>query len=139
MSDASDYLEEQLGTHLLRTGSFTKPSSIWLALFTVKPDDDGTNGTEVSITSTGYGRVQCGPADASWSAPAGGNGKFINLLDFQFGSPSGDWGDIVAFGIYDAETGGNFLIADDLLVPKTISAGDLAPKFAAGDLSITFA
>lgn len=138
MSGASDYLEGELGKHILRTGSFTKPSAIWLALFTVAPDDDGTGGAEISITSTGYGRVQCGPADASWSAPAAGNGAFVNLLDFQYGAPLLDWGEIVAFGLYDAETGGSFLISDDLLVPKTVNAGDLAPKFAAGDLTITF-
>lgn len=137
MTNATDYLEGELAKHLLRTGTFTKPSSIWIGLFTDTPDDAGA-GTEISITDTGYGRVQCGPADASWSAPAGGNGASVNLVDFQYDSPTGDWGEITSFGIFDAETGGNVLITEDLLVAKTVSSGDLAPKFAAGDLTITF-
>jgi hypothetical protein len=135
---ASDYLEAQQGNHLLRNATFAKPSDIWLALFTVKPDDDGTGGTEVSTSSTGYGRVACGPDDDMWAEPAGGNGEFVNLEDFQFGAPVDDWGDLVAFALFDAETDGNLLIPSDLLHEKTVNDGDLAPKFAAGDLKITF-
>jgi len=135
--NATDYLEGELAKHVLRTGTFTKPAAIWIGLFTDTPTDAGV-GTEVSTSASGYGRVQCGPADASWSSPAGGNGASTNLLDFQFSAPTADWGEITSFGIFDAETGGNALITNDLLVSKTVSNGDLAPKFAAGDLTITF-
>ena len=140
MTSASDYLENKLGEHLLRTGSFTKPTAIWLARVKTKPAEVGTGGVEV--TGTGYARVQCGPADASWAAPIAGSGEFVNLVDFTFGSPTSDWAvsptPITAFGIYDAQTGGNLLIAENLLVAQEVFNGGLPPKFAAGDLKITF-
>lgn len=137
MSAASDYLEEQLGTHLLRTGSFTKPSTIYVALFTTLPDEDGTNGVEVN--GAGYARVQHGPSDATWAAPVGGDGVFSNVGSIQFGSPTANWGTIVGFGLYDASTAGNLLIADTLSQSVIVSSGDPAPAFAEGALTISFA
>ena len=140
MASASNYLEGQLGNHILRTGSFTKPSALYLALFTTKPAEDGTGGVEVS--GAGYARIACGPADASWAEPVSGNGEFVNLVDFTFGSPTEDWAAdpdyIVAFGIYDASTSGNLLIFDDLSDPQEVLSGSTAPEFSAGDLSIAF-
>jgi hypothetical protein len=139
VSNASDYLEEQIGTHLLRSGSWTKPAAIWVALFTAMPDDDGTGGTEVSSSATGYGRVQLNPGNSNWSAPNSGNGEFANLIAAQYGSPTALWGDIVGFGLYDAETAGNYLIAGVFPEPITVDSGDPAPAFAAGQLVITVA
>mgnify|MGYP001028433545 CR=1 FL=1 len=140
MASATDYLETQLGNHILRAGSFTKPTALYLALFTTKPDDAGANGVEVS--AGGYARVPCGPSDEAWAEPSDGSGEFVNLVDFTFGSPTEDWGVdpmfITAFGIYDAETDGNLLITEDLIVPQEVFNGGLPPKFAAGDLKITF-
>lgn len=138
MSAATNYFEEQIGTHVLRTGSFTKPTAIYVALFTTLPDEAGTGGVEV--TGTGYTRVQHGPSDATWAAPVGGNGVFSNLGAIQFGSPTTDWGVIVGYGIFDASTEGNLLIAHLLTGgPITVNSGDLAPGFAANTLTITFA
>lgn len=137
MSAATNYLEEQLGTHILRTSSFTKPSTIYVALFTTLPGEDGTGGVEVS--GTGYARIQHGPSDATWAAPTGGNGAFSNAGSIQFGSPSANWGTIVGFGIFDAVSSGNLLLSSALTSNITISDGDPAPAFADGALTITFA
>ena len=147
MASASDYLETQLGTHMLRAGTFTKPAALWLALFTTKPGEENTGGVEVSTTDTGYARIPCGPSDEAWAqsgvADENGDYPFVNLVDFTFGAPVADWASdpdfIVAFGILDAETGGNLLITEDLIVPQEVFNGGLPPKFAAGDLKITFA
>ena len=139
MSNASNYLEEQIGTHLLRTGSWTKPTAIWVALFTAMPTEAGTGGTEVSSSATGYGRAQLNPGNSNWSAPTSGNGEFANLIAAQYGSPTALWGDIVGFGLYDAETSGNYLIACLFTAPLTVDSGDPAPAFAAGQLIITVA
>jgi hypothetical protein len=136
MSAMSDYLEEQLIDHLFRTGTFSKPSAIYLALFTAAPSDSG-GGTEVSGGS--YARTQVTQADANWNAPAGGNGLTDNVSDITFPTPTADWGTIVAFGIFDASSGGNLLIHGSLGTSKTVNNGDPAPKFSAGDLDITFA
>jgi hypothetical protein len=131
MSAASDYLETQMGTHLLRTGSWTKPSAIYVALFTAAPNDAG-GGTEVS--GAGYARIQHGPSDATWSATSG---TFANVGSIQFGSPTANWGTISHFGLFDADTAGNLLVWGALQSNAIVNDGDAAPAFAEGSLSVT--
>ncbi len=133
---ASDYLEVQIGTHLLRTSSWTKPSAIYVALFTTVPDDDGTNGAEVG-ESRGYVRIQHGPSDATWTAPTT-SGVFANIGAVQFDSPiTTNWGTIKGFGLYDAETEGHLLAKGNLSSEVIVNIGDPAPAFADGDLTVT--
>lgn len=131
---ASNYLETQVGTHLLRTGSWTKPSTVYVALFITNPGEDGTGGTEVS--AGGYARIQHGPSDATWTST---DGVFSNLGTITFGVPSANWGEVTGFGLYDAVTSGNLLIIGTLTSPITINLGDLAPAFAEGSLTVTIA
>jgi hypothetical protein len=42
MAAMSDYLEQQLRTHIFRTGSFTKPSGLFVALCTAATSDSST-------------------------------------------------------------------------------------------------
>lgn len=137
MANASDYLESQVGTHLLRTGSWTKPSAIYVALYTVMPAEAGTGGTEV--TGGSYARVEHGPSDATWSAPVSGNGQFSNIGTVQFPAPTANWGEVVGFGLLDASTGGNYLIGNTFATPITINSGDPVPAFATGGLVVTVA
>ena len=125
MGSMQNYLKQKLNSHLLRSTAYTRPSALYLALFTTKPDKDGANGTEVPAPRrTAYGRVACGPLDANWSDPDA-NGKSLNLVDFVFDTPTLDWGTPVAFGIADASTGGNFLIVEDLA--RAIERADRQP------------
>lgn len=137
MSSASNYLEEQIGTHLLRTGSWTKPAAIYVALFTAMPGEDGTGATEVSGGS--YARVACGPGDAFWNAPTGGNGEYSNAGVIAFPAPSADWGTVVGMGLFDAASGGNLLILKTLDTSRVIANGDAAPNFPIGSLKVTIA
>ena len=133
---ATDWLEVQIGTHLLRTSPWTKPTAVWVSLFTTIPADDGTGGTEVSIISTGYGRVQHGPGDAQWSVPTG-TGVFSNLGVVQFGSPIDTWGSITSIGLWSAATGGTLYAKGALGTNVQVNSGDPAPAFAAGAISVT--
>jgi hypothetical protein len=56
-----------------------------------------------------------------------------------FGTPTGDWGTITGFGLYDAETSGNLLVIGTLNSPVIVNAGDVAPVFAEGTLTVTIA
>lgn len=135
MSDKSNYLEGELIKHIFRTGSFTKPSGLYIALFTTAPDKEaGTGGTEVSGGS--YARVQVGPSDATWDAASNG-GDTANTSVITFPTPSANWGTIVAFGIYDASTVGNLLYSANLTTSKTVNNGDPAPNFPAGSLTVS--
>jgi hypothetical protein len=144
MANATDYLENQLVDHIFRTNTFSKPTALYVALFTAAPDDTG-GGTEVS--GGGYARVQVGPSDTDWNATQGGtsgassgtSGLTDNANDIVFPDPTADWGTIVAFAIFDAATGGNMLIWGNLATNQTVNNGNPAPKFAAGDLDITIA
>ena len=137
MANMSDYLEVELRKHLFRTGSFTKPSALWIALFTVTPSDSG-GGTEVSGGS--YARVQRNPGDANWTAPDGTSGITRNAAAITFPAPSGgNWGTVVAFGIFDASTAGNLLAWGPISPARTINNGDAAPEFAPDALQVTFA
>lgn len=134
MSAKSDYLENEIIKHIFRTGSFTKPTGLYVGLFTAAPSDAG-GGTEVSGGS--YARVQHGPSDATWAATNGTNGQTSNVGDVTFPAPTANWGQATHFGIFDAPTAGNLLYQGPLTTPKTINNGDPAPKFTAGSLVIT--
>ena len=136
MSDKSDYLEGEIIKHLFRTGSFTKPTALGIALFTVAPNKEtGAGGTEV--TGGAYARVNVPPLDANWDAVANG-GDTANTNVVTFPAPSGaNWGVVVAFGIYDATTAGNLLYSANLTQSKTVNDGDAAPNFPAGALTVS--
>lgn len=136
MANASDYLEVELRKHLFRTGSFTKPTVLGVALFTVTPSDSG-GGTEVSGGS--YARVNHPPLDANWTAPDATGGLTDNATAITFPTPSANWGTVVAFGIFDATTAGNLLVWGPISPSKTINNGDPAPSFAIGALDVTIA
>lgn len=135
MSAMSDYLEGKLIDHIFRTASFTKPTTLAVGLFTAAPSDSG-GGTEVS--GNGYARATLNPLDANWAAPTGGNGLTSNSGAVSFATPSGSWGNVTHFAIFDASTGGNLLFWGTLTIAKTVNSGDTV-SFPAGSLTITFA
>ena len=134
MSEMSDYLENEVIKHIFRTGSFTKPTNLYIGLLTAAPSDAG-GGTEVSGGS--YARVANNPADANWAATSGTNGTTSNVAAITFPTPTASWGTVTHFGIYDAATAGNLLFHSPLTTSKTINSGD-SVSFAAGALTIVF-
>lgn len=136
MANASDYLEVELRKHLFRTGSFTKPTVLGVALFTVTPSDSG-GGTEV--TGGAYARVDRPPLDANWTAASATDGLTDNAATITFPTPTANWGTVVAFGIFDATTAGNLLVWGPITPNKTVNNGDPAPSFAVGALDVTIA
>jgi hypothetical protein len=130
----SNYLEDEIIKHIFRTGSFVKPTNLYVALFTADPTD-ADSGTEVAGGS--YARVQTGPADAEWTATVGGDGETSNVNAVTFPAPTGDWGQATHFGICDASAAGNLLYHGPLTQNKTINNGDSAPSFPGGALTVT--
>lgn len=134
----SDYLEQKLIDHLFdadNAGSYTPPTTYYVELFKVAVSENGTGGTAVSGGS--YGRASIARGQATWTRS--GN-QVSNAGVVAFPVPSGTWGTVVAFGVYDAQalTTGNLLIHGTLTTSKTINNGDPAPKFNAGELVFTF-
>ena len=134
MADKSNYLESELINHIFRSGSFAKPAALYVALFTAAPDPEtGAGGTEVS--GGGYARVQVGPSDSAWDAPASG-GDTANSAEVIFPTPSADLGLATHSAIFDAPTGGNMIYSRALVEPRSLSTGT-AVRFPAGTITIS--
>jgi hypothetical protein len=123
----SDYLENELLDHVLKTGDYSSPTNLYVALYTAAPTDAG-GGTEVS--GGGYARVN----HNSWDAASGGASSNDGAITFSTASSA--WGEVVAVGILDATSAGNLLMWADLTTSKTVSTGDVA-EFADGAIDIT--
>lgn len=141
MTAKSNYLENKIIDWLFRGQTFTPPATLYVALFTVAPSDTG-GGTEV--TGGSYARVAVTSSLANWAgtqsagstvASSGTGGTTSNNAAITFPAPTANWGSIVAFGIFDAATGGNLLIYGTLNTAKTVNNGDAAPSFPAAALT----
>lgn len=144
MSAMSDYLENKLVDHLFRAQTFSAPANLYVGLLTAAPSDAG-GGTEVS--GNNYSRVTVANSLANWAgtqsagstaASSGTGGQTSNNGSITFPTPSGNWGTVSHFGIYDAASGGNLLFWGSLTIAKTINQNDTV-SFAAGSLTVTFA
>lgn len=123
---ASDYLENKLLDHALGTAAYTKPTAVYLALFTADPGEAG-GGTEVS--GNGYARQAC-------AFDAAATGATANTAAKTFTAAGGAWGTITHWALFDALTAGNMLWHGDLTTARTIGDGDQL-TFAIGALAIT--
>ena len=120
----SNYLENKLIDHFLGTTTYTKPSAVYVALYTVAPNDAG-GGTEV--TGGSYARQT-----ATFTAASSGATSNDANIDFT-GMPAAT---VVAIGVFDASTSGNLLLHGTLTTNKTTDAGDTL-RIATGDLDIS--
>lgn len=126
MSAMSNYLENEILDHILGTGAYTAPTTVYVALSTGS-FGEGNTGTE--LTGNAYARVS-----ASFGAASSGTAS--NDAAIEFTAATGDWGSVSHFGLFDASTGGNLLIHGAFTTAKTIASGDVL-KIAVGDLDIT--
>jgi hypothetical protein len=122
----SDYLENKLLDHVLTNTAYTSPTTVYVGLYTVAPTDAG-GGTEV--TGNNYAREAVTFATAS-------SGATSNDAEVEFGTPSATWGEVVAFGVFDADTAGNLLYWGELTNAKTINSGDVV-KMLVAELQIS--
>lgn len=130
MSALSDYSEKLLLDWMMTTGSATRPTAWYVALYTAAPSDSG-GGTEVS--GSGYSRQPV--AFAAASTPGG---TTSNTGAVSFTASGGSWGTITHIGIHDASTSGNLLWHGGLTTSKTVGDGDTI-EFAIGNIDLTIA
>lgn len=123
----SNYLENELLDHLLKTGAYSVPTNIYIALSTADPGESG--GTIAEPSGNNYARTACN----TWDTAA--SGQSANTGAVTFPQASGSWGTISHFALYDASTSGNMLAYGSLAVSKAIGSGDTA-QFAAGAITI---
>ena len=145
MAAMSDYLEAQLINHILRSGSFSKPSSLAVALLTTAAVDSDTgqfsigSGVEV-VNDFAYSRQTLTLSNAAWKDPEIALiSETKNLLDISFSAAlGGSWGTIVGIAICDSATydSGNLILHGILNDPVTINNGD-SFKISSNDLILS--
>lgn len=113
--------------YLLTTGSLTRPSAWYIALFTSDPTDTGSAGTEA--TGFGYART------AVTFSVSGDTASNSAAVEFPAAN-GGNWGTISHIGVMDASTGGNMIIHSALTTAKAINDGDVF-RIPTNDLDIT--
>lgn len=112
--------EQAILNHILGVATLTKPTTVYVALFTTAPSmPAGTGGAEVAGGAYARQAITFGSATGSGPAVA------ANSAIVTFPTASSAWGTIVAAGIYDAASGGNFIDAGALAASKTIGIGDV--------------
>ncbi len=117
------YLSNSMLNAALRQVPYTSPVAVYVALFTAAPSVNG-GGTEV--TGGSYARQP-----AIFTAPV--NGQCSNVADVLFPSATAAWGTVVAFGVYDASSGGNLLYFNNLSSPRNVQINDQV-RYPSGQL-----
>ena len=121
----TNHLETELLDFAFTTGTATRPTAWYVALYTAAPNDAG-GGTEVS--GSAYARQ-------SVSFSVSGN-TASNTGAVEYPTSTGSYGTVSHVGVFDASTGGNLLAYSALNVSKAIATGDVF-RIPAGDLDIT--
>jgi hypothetical protein len=127
MAFISDYLENKLVDHVFRGNTYVAPSTIYVALFSGDPGEDGS-GPE--LLGGGYARKS-----ATFGAPS--NGVSHNDADVTFDPATSDWPAITHIGLYDDVSTGNLLFYGPLSSSVSIDSGNNF-RLPAGNLAIGF-
>jgi len=141
MAAASNWLEDEIIKHIFRTGSFTKPTVLAVALCTAAPVDGDTGATITEVANAnGYARKLNNPLDANWTATAGGDGQTDNTGVLTFDTATGSWGTVTHFAICNSATwgAGDMLIHGILDASKLVGNNDIF-RFNANTLKIAVA
>ena len=133
MSEASDYVENQILNCYLNQTNITAPTAIYVGLHTADPTDAGS-GAEVS--GNGYARVAI--TDKFGTASGTGGSVSSNADITGFTASGGNWGTVSHIGIYDASTAGNLLFHTALDSSATVNDGD-SFQISSGNLTVTVA
>ena len=107
----SDYLESIVLNTVLNSVPYSEPISVYVALYTVAPDDTG-GGTEVSGSLYARQTMTTGWTVTGTATRAG------NTAAITFPVAGGTWGTVVAVGIFDDLSSGNLLFWGTLAVAR---------------------
>jgi len=121
-----DFAENKIIDHCLGTTTWTKPTAVYLGLFTADPGE-ASGGTEVSGGS--YARQA-----VAFNAAA--SGATDNTAEIAFPVATAAWGTITHVVIFDAVTAGNRIWHGPLAAEKIIGIDDQF-KMAAGALDVS--
>jgi hypothetical protein len=130
MAALSDYAEKLLLDWSMTTGSATRPTAWYVALYTAAPSDSG-GGTEVS--TGGYSRQS-----VTFAAASSPGGTTSNSNAVSFTASGANFGTVTHIGIFDNSSGGNLLWHGSMTASKTVNDGDTL-EFSIGNIDLTIA
>lgn len=128
----SNYLENKVLDHVLGGSDYTRAATVYLALSTADPGEAA--GTIAEPSGNNYARLAV--TNNATNFPAASSGSKSNGVDMTFATPSGTWGLVTHFAVFDASSGGNMLFYGALTVSKTINNTDTV-LFPASSLTFT--
>lgn len=134
----SNYLENKVLDHILGGPDYTRPATVYIALFSgFSTLINWMSDTDVLTEIAGNGYARLAVANNSTNFPAASAGQKSNGTAFTFAvATGGSWSNINAVAVFDALTGGNLLFwanITDVRAAYTVPAGQQA-NFAAGAL-----
>lgn len=119
----SNFLENAILDHVLGGGDYTRPATVYVALFTdTNTQTQRDAGTVTEVSGSAYARVSVTNNSTNW--PAASSGSKSNGTAITFPTPTGSWGTVTAFGVYDASTAGNLLYHGDLTASQAVASGN---------------
>ena len=136
MSAASNYLEAKVLDHTLATTAYTKPTNVYVALFTTSTNlEAGLLTNEISTSGTAYARQT-----ATFAAASTSTGSATSSATITFPTATANWGTVYALAVCDNATAGaaNVLYWGNLDSPKVIETGDTF-QIQSGNLTVTLA
>ncbi len=139
MAAMSDYLEAALLNHIFRSNTFSKPTTLYVALLK-NPAVDADTGTTILTkepTAGGYVRKPISVTDNQWSVP-GVAGLIASTSGIVWTATGGDFGMISGIAYCDASGAGNMLLHGSLTTPRDVLSGETFTA-SSGNLSVTFA
>lgn len=130
----SDAMEIQILDHIFKTGAWTVPTNLYIALSKSTISDTVTGTIPGELSGGAYARVTCN----TWDAAAAGATE--NTQPITWAQATADWGVVTYFAIVNAITAATGLVIGwgDLTVTKNVQSGDTA-RFATGDIDVTMA
>lgn len=144
MSAASDYTETNILNASLRGVPYPLPTATYVSLQT-STTNEATGATEVSTADwPSYTRKHAengGAIGTGWSAPAtnGATKECKNVFALPFPTKNGATDvTVVGWAVWDAPTGGNLILAKDLVLPVVVAFGELV-VFDGNSLTVTTA
>ena len=133
MPGKSDFLEIEILDHLLGNQAYTSPATVWIALYTTTPSDDGGG---VEVVSGAYARAAVVNNTTNWPVASSASITKYNAVSIGFVQATASWGTVSGFAILDASAAGNILYFGTLSTARAIEIGDTA-QFASRDIVIS--
>lgn len=130
MACLSNSIETSILTHQFRTGTWSKPTTVAIALCTAAPTASSTGATltEVSNSGTAYARQTLNPLDANWAINlVSGSEVISNSSAITFPVATANYGSNVTYiALVDSATygAGNMLAFGAVSTPQTVTTGN---------------